>query len=236
MTVCLLKPVLAPVNVRVSPSIGVRIVLVSLSTARPAQSRGTRKIHYTESRFVIPLNHHVSYTHLAIIKHWVDGHFTCTSLKDLGLRIQLGHPVWGQCCNPSPAFHDDFIVLDVNGVHQVAVDFCACETAQSPTTQLLRARWFPATTIDPKTAATFRLLHHFHILTFESKASAFEVWQTLSRLTDNTGIRTPKVSKSFPQYNLLFSSQIWSGSLRGTPANGQGVEKYQTSQAVWART
>ncbi|KAG1790947.1 uncharacterized protein HD556DRAFT_1445722 [Suillus plorans] len=126
------------------------------------------------------------------IQHWVDGHFKCTSLKDLGLRIQLGHLVWGQCCNPSPAFHDDFIVLDVNGVHQVAVDFCACETAQSPTTQLLRARWFPATTIDPKTAAMFRLLHHFHILTFESKASAFEVWQTLSRLTDNTGIRTPK--------------------------------------------
>ncbi|KAG1878131.1 hypothetical protein DFJ58DRAFT_712725 [Suillus subalutaceus] len=126
------------------------------------------------------------------IQHWDDGHFKCTSLKDLGLRIQLGHSVWGRCCNPSPTFHDDFVVLDVTGVHQVAVDFCACEIAQSPTTQLLHAHWFPATTIDPKTAATFCLLHHFHILTFESKASAFEVWQTLSRLTDNTGISTPK--------------------------------------------
>ncbi|KAG1778278.1 hypothetical protein EV702DRAFT_1026696 [Suillus placidus] len=126
------------------------------------------------------------------IQHWDDRHFKCTSLKDLGLRIQLGHPVWGICYNPSPAFHDDFVVLDVNGVHQVAVDFCACEIAQSPTTQLLRARWFPATTTDPKTAATFRLLHHFHILTFESKASAFEVWQTLSRLTDNTGLSALK--------------------------------------------
>ncbi|KAG1745513.1 uncharacterized protein EDB91DRAFT_1080407 [Suillus paluster] len=108
-----------------------------------------------------------------IMKHWDDGHFKCTSLKDL-------------------VFHDDFVVLDVNGVHPVAIDFCACETAQSSTTQLLRTRWFPATTIDPRTAATFRLLHHFHILTFESKASAFEVWQTLSRLTDNTGLSAPK--------------------------------------------
>ncbi|KAG1768260.1 hypothetical protein EV702DRAFT_979562, partial [Suillus placidus] len=133
------------------------------------------------------------------IQHWDDGHFKCTSLKDLGLRIQLGHPVWGICYNPSPAFHDNFFVLDVNGVHQVAVDFCACEIAQSPTTQLLCAHWFPAMTTDPKTAATFHLLHHFHILTFESKASAFEVWQTLSRLTDNTGLSAPKVSKQFPQ-------------------------------------
>ncbi|KAG1784907.1 uncharacterized protein HD556DRAFT_1451293 [Suillus plorans] len=43
-----------------------------------------------------------------------------------------------------------------------------------------------------KTAATFRLLHHFHILSFESKASAFEYWQTLSRLSDNSGIDPPK--------------------------------------------
>ncbi|KAG1729676.1 uncharacterized protein EDB91DRAFT_1085702 [Suillus paluster] len=128
-----------------------------------------------------------------IMKHWDDGHFKCTSLKDLGLWIQLGHPVWGRCCNPSPVFHDDFVVLDVNGVHPVAIDFCACETAQSSTTQLLCARWFPATTIDPRTSATFRLLHHFHILTFKSKASAFEVWQTLSRHTDNTGLSAPKV-------------------------------------------
>ncbi|KAG1741398.1 hypothetical protein EDD22DRAFT_851693 [Suillus occidentalis] len=90
------------------------------------------------------------------------------------------------------AFYDDFVILDVNSVHQVAVDFCACEIAQSPTTQLLHTHWFPAMTIDPKTAATFCLLHHFHILTFESKASAFEVWQTLSRLTDNTGLSALK--------------------------------------------
>ncbi|KAG1797171.1 hypothetical protein EV424DRAFT_1592838 [Suillus variegatus] len=127
------------------------------------------------------------------LQHWVNGHFENASLKSLGLRIQLGHRVGERCYNPvSTAFHEDFVVLDINGVHSVAVDFCGCETAQSPPTQLLRVRWFPATSLHPKTAAMFRLLHHFHILTFESKASAFECWQTLSRLSDNSGINRPK--------------------------------------------
>ncbi|KAG2095153.1 hypothetical protein BD769DRAFT_1655416 [Suillus cothurnatus] len=127
------------------------------------------------------------------LQHWVDGHFKNTNLKALGLRIQLAHRVGKCCCNPvSTAFHNDFVVLDVNGVHSVAVDFCGCETAQPVTTQLLRVRWFPATSLNPKSAATFQLLHHFHILTFESKASAFECWQTLSRLSDDSGINPPK--------------------------------------------
>ncbi|KAG1741401.1 hypothetical protein EDD22DRAFT_786709, partial [Suillus occidentalis] len=127
------------------------------------------------------------------LQHWFNGHFENTSLKSLGLRIQLGHHVGERCYNPvSTVFHEDFVVLDINGVHSVAVDFCGCKTAQSPPTQLLRVWWFPATSLHPKTAATFRLLHHFQILTFESKASAFECWQTLSRLSDNSGINRPK--------------------------------------------
>lgn len=89
------------------------------------------------------------------------------------------------------------MVLDINGVHNITLHFCECQTAQSRTTQLLRMRWFPATTLDPKTTATFRLLHHFHVLSFESKASTFEYWQTLARLTNNTGVNPPKVSFQF---------------------------------------
>ncbi|KAG1788040.1 uncharacterized protein HD556DRAFT_1434199 [Suillus plorans] len=120
------------------------------------------------------------------IKHWKDEFFHAVTLKSLGLRIQLGHPTQERCYNPAAC--QDFIVLHVNGVHEVALDFCGCETAQSPTTQLLRIRWFPATVLEPKTAATFKLLRHFHILSFESKVSTFEYWQTLTRLTHNRGV------------------------------------------------
>ncbi|KAG2028403.1 hypothetical protein BDR03DRAFT_883375 [Suillus americanus] len=128
------------------------------------------------------------------IKHWNGHYFKDTTLKYLGLRIQLGHPVGEKCFNQSRAFDDDFVILDINHVHEVALDFCECSCAQSHTTQILRARLYPATCSDPKSAATFRLLQHFQMLTFESKVSAFKYWQTLARLTDNTGIKPCKVS------------------------------------------
>ncbi|KAG2107820.1 hypothetical protein DEU56DRAFT_920537 [Suillus clintonianus] len=54
--------------------------------------------------------------------------------------------------------------------------------------QLLRMRWYPATVSEPRTAATFTVLQHFHILSFESKVSAYEFYQSLARRTDNSGL------------------------------------------------
>ncbi len=87
-----------------------------------------------------------------------------------------------------------FVVLDLHGVHEVSLDFCGCETAYSHTTQLLRHRWYPATSVDPRTGATFRLLETFHLLSGQSKVSAFEYYATLARRSDNTGTEPPKVS------------------------------------------
>ncbi|KAG2110013.1 hypothetical protein DEU56DRAFT_874489 [Suillus clintonianus] len=131
------------------------------------------------------------------IEYWNSQHFEDTNLRDLGLQVQLGHPPGEHCSNPS-LVHNDFVVLDINGVHNIPLHFCECQTAQSCTTQLLRMCWFPATTLDPKTTTTFRLLHHFHILSFESKASTFEYWQTLACLTNNTGVNPQK-----DHYNAL---------------------------------
>ncbi|KAG1902460.1 uncharacterized protein F5891DRAFT_978759 [Suillus fuscotomentosus] len=88
--------------------------------------------------------------------------------------------------NPTPPLNDDFVIVDVNGVHAIALDFCGCQTAQLHVTQLLQVRLFPATTIKPKTATTFRVLEYFQILSFKSKVSALEFYQTVARLTDNT--------------------------------------------------
>lgn len=126
------------------------------------------------------------------IEHWNGSFFQKISLKSLGLRIQLGHCIGLQCSNPTPPLNDDFVIVDVNGVHAVALDFCGCQTAQLHVTQLLQVRLFPATTIKPKTAATFRVLEYFQILSFESKVFALEFYQTVARLTDNTGIHISK--------------------------------------------
>ena len=67
--------------------------------------------------------------------------------------------------------------------------------------QLLRFRLYPATIHNPNTAATFHALHHFQLLSFESKCSVYEYYQTLVRETDNTGLHKVKV-----QYSSTFHS------------------------------
>ncbi|KAJ6476812.1 hypothetical protein C8R45DRAFT_833720, partial [Mycena sanguinolenta] len=123
------------------------------------------------------------------IEHWTGSTFERLSLKDLGLRIQLGH--WHDINRVCPvsqhAFGDDFVIIDIHGVHQVALDYCGCGQGGHPTRQLLRAQLWPATTTNPKTAATFALLRLYHLVSFEAKCSALEFYQSLARQTDNLG-------------------------------------------------
>ncbi|KAF8873430.1 hypothetical protein BD779DRAFT_1613676 [Infundibulicybe gibba] len=109
------------------------------------------------------------------ISEWNGNYFTETSLKALGYQFQLGHRVGEKCLSPQPVFADSFVIIDVNGVHEVALDFCNCETAQLDFS-----------------ACTFRALKHFHLLSFESKISGFEFYRALACFSNNTGITPPK--------------------------------------------
>ncbi|TFK80129.1 hypothetical protein K466DRAFT_504425 [Polyporus arcularius HHB13444] len=126
------------------------------------------------------------------IKRWRNAHFSSVSLKSLGLRVQLGHQPGEKCINSQKAWGDDFVLVDLSGVHELGLDYCGCESALPHYVQLLRARWYPATTVNPKTAATFRLLEAYHLLSTQAKVSAYEYYSALARRTDNTGAKTPK--------------------------------------------
>jgi hypothetical protein len=90
---------------------------------------------------------------------------------------------------------DDFCIVDSNGVHEVALDFCSCSRAEDHDIQLLRARLYPATTTNPATAATFRVLRDFHLLSLEAKSSAHHFYNKLARQTNNNGVFQPRVSR-----------------------------------------
>ncbi|KAF7346849.1 hypothetical protein MSAN_01824100 [Mycena sanguinolenta] len=121
------------------------------------------------------------------IQRWTGLTFERRTLKDLGLRIQLGH--WHEldriCPLPQPAAGNDFVIIDTHGVHSVNLDFCNCGLGGAPTVQLLRARLWPATTTNPRTAATFTVLRRHHLLSLESKCAALEFYQSLARESDN---------------------------------------------------
>jgi hypothetical protein len=97
------------------------------------------------------------------------------------------------------------VVIHTNGIHRVNVDFCNCEHRISHRQQLLRSEWFPATVHHPQTCCTVRVLELFHIITLAGKLNGHDFYNSLERLTDNTGLDVPKV---FP--SLAFSRHSFS--------------------------
>ncbi|KAG0692078.1 hypothetical protein DFH29DRAFT_985953 [Suillus ampliporus] len=110
-------------------------------------------------------------SHVNVLLHRIkkDGFFHPVSLKSMGLHVQLSHYPGTTCRRPKPAYGNDFVVINVHGIHEIALDFCGCKHKVSHFKQLLCARWFPSMVTDPRTAATFAVLEFFHILSFKSK-------------------------------------------------------------------
>jgi hypothetical protein len=108
------------------------------------------------------------------------------SLASLGLRVQLGHAPGERCTGPEAAT-SDFIILHINGIYQVAIDFCGCEQGFDNGTheiQLLRAGWFPAMHQRPKTCASLAVLDKFHQETLQSKMTMYDFYKVLEKLMD----------------------------------------------------
>ncbi|KAJ7118008.1 hypothetical protein C8R43DRAFT_1153763 [Mycena crocata] len=125
------------------------------------------------------------------IECWNGKFFGPASLHDLGLRVQLGHPVGEKCSTPD-ALSENFLLLHTNGFHRVAVDACDCEhaaVAGPPEIQLIRAGWYPATDDKPKTCATFEVLDEFLMSTLQAKTTMYDFYAMLEKLTDNTGLK-----------------------------------------------
>ncbi|TRM61182.1 hypothetical protein BD626DRAFT_406197, partial [Schizophyllum amplum] len=130
--------------------------------------------------------------HQLLPLHWLEwnSETKCmrrTSLKRLGLVVQLGHRP-GHACLQFKAAHSDFTVIETNGVHIVRVNFCGCgEGAPETRQQLMRNGWWPGSVKDPQTCATMTCLRQYYKLNACSKVSVYEYYRSLERLTDDTG-------------------------------------------------
>lgn len=134
---------------------------------------------------------------------WNGLYFERTTLQHLGLQVQLGHPSTHQCPLPDRASKSNFVIIAADGIHHVNLNYCGCQLSLPKHVQLLRARLFPSTVTDPRTAATFNVLETFQMLNFTSKISTFEYYQSLARRTDNTGVVSLPVRLSCQLYTSL---------------------------------
>ncbi|CDO74326.1 hypothetical protein BN946_scf184348.g1 [Trametes cinnabarina] len=129
------------------------------------------------------------------IQEWSGTYFKPRSLRELGMVVRPAHLDGKSCISLSTSV--DVVVLHVNGVHTVRLEFCEC-SASKRRTQLLRLGWWPATPFEPKTAATMVLLRQFHLLNLQGKLPAYDFYRALELATDNIGLEhLPDRSSAF---------------------------------------
>lgn len=127
-------------------------------------------------------------TNKTVAQQWNGLYFCNKTLQGIGLEVQAGHDHGEEC--PAPVSRSiDFEVLDVSGQHTVSIAFCGCPGARHIRVQLLRMRWFPASTERPNSAFTFNLLNTFQLLNLQGKISAYDFYSSMTHKTDNLGIR-----------------------------------------------
>ncbi|KAI0245298.1 hypothetical protein BJV78DRAFT_1277455 [Lactifluus subvellereus] len=159
------------------------------------------------------------------IEIWNGHFFAMVTLQSLGLCVQLGHG--GAPCPLPSAGPKTFCVFDTTGVHHISVNFCDCQMNGiiHQCTQLLRARWFPATFNRPKTAFTFDCLDTFHELTLQGKTPLYDFYHTVLHKTDNLELN--KTVYRYPEFHCVF--RVWRNLLmlkragRGQDPAGAGA-------------
>jgi len=92
------------------------------------------------------------------------------------------------------------MLFNITGIHTVRVTYCFCEENGDGNrrTQLLDARWFPASLSRPGTAFTFRLLDFIHKLQTRSKINLYDFYNSLVSVANAAGMKPPVVCPYFP--------------------------------------
>ncbi|KAJ7038483.1 hypothetical protein C8F04DRAFT_1256091 [Mycena alexandri] len=178
------------------------------------------------------------------IEKWDGKHFVRTrmGLRELGLRVQLGHPPGVICPRKKPAA-TDFVLYDTTGVHELALDFCGCREAPERRTQLMRVCWWPATVKEPNTCATFAVIKLFQILNCLGKLSAYDFLRGLEMVTNHDGLDKPPDRRK-PFMHIMrewrevkrhkrFKSGHAAGGVRATARGGLTVMCRACPQPDW---
>ena len=136
---------------------------------------------------------------LILYQVWNGGFFERTSLQDLDYCFYLGHQ--HTPCPSSGPRTQTILVIDVNGVHRLSVQFCMCtDDAQwvEKYRQLLRVGWYPASFKQPKTAFTFDVLDTYHKIALQGKLNLYDFYSSILQKTDNCGRKKTVVSYASP--------------------------------------
>ncbi|KAJ7716570.1 hypothetical protein B0H16DRAFT_1338947, partial [Mycena metata] len=139
---------------------------------------------------------------------WNGTFWAPTTLQKIGCVYQLGHG-GHPCLRPAPTVHE-MVVMDTEAIHTISYRYCGCDRSDHANNlqQLLRNSWYPATTVDPQTCATFTSLETFRTLNVVGNINVHNFVGAMERQTDPClVVKVPDRYKSFGlmsrQYSFL---------------------------------
>ncbi|KAJ7038352.1 hypothetical protein C8F04DRAFT_1179974 [Mycena alexandri] len=140
------------------------------------------------------------------VKEWNGTFWVNTTLTKLGCVYQLGHG--GHTCpRPAPTTHN-MVVMDTEVIQTVNYRYCGCDKADRANNleQLMRNGWYPATTVDPETCATFGALETFRTLNVVGNINVHDFVGAMERQTDPCQVETvPDRYKAFGRMSRQYS-------------------------------
>ncbi|KAF7343557.1 CxC2 domain-containing protein [Mycena sanguinolenta] len=162
---------------------------------------------------------------LCRIEAWNGTFFEPRELRQLGLRVQLGHPD-NRACPHAHCAREKFVVIANNGFHHVALDYCQCRRSHGRQRweQLLLYGWFPSTPDRPQSAITIPTLKLFHAVSLQGKTTVYHFFNALAKITDNTGSRAFK-----RRYQLVLRVVRQWRNLRALKRGGMGNDPDRTA-------
>ena len=133
----------------------------------------------------------------------------------MGLVVQLNHlGIYCEC--PTPC-HSTMLIIHVNGIHNIAIQYCGCSKAIPQHLQLLHRGLYLASQLSVKTCASFQVLDLLHKLALAMKSLTYDFYRMLKKLTNNMGINVPKLC-----YQALFQMSIQWWHLKLLKWGGRG--------------
>ncbi|KAK7019006.1 CxC2 domain-containing protein [Favolaschia claudopus] len=100
------------------------------------------------------------------------------------------------------------VVLDFPQIHDISYRYCACDLSDRANNleQLLRNDWYPATTVDPATCATFATLEIFRLTTVVGGLNVHDFIRTMEKSTNPWGVdEIPDRYKAFGRMSRQFA-------------------------------
>jgi len=118
------------------------------------------------------------------------------------------------------------IIVSSTGIFKRWIRWCHCAKSSDQYVQLLlRAKLFPASFKNPKTAFTFEVLDHFRLDALECNTAAMNFMSKIRRITDEAFPSRVPVSYPMRRIHLPLSS-CCVGSLSGATQSFQTVERF----------